>query len=103
MLKLGRFSGWLGERLAHYLLQPLKTYRTFSVAGEARLARVLQPADVLLVEGNTRVSTAIKYLTQSTWSHACIYIGRPLAERLGDPDKLLLEVDMIDGVSGIPL
>ncbi|MFT7141578.1 MAG: hypothetical protein ACI9B8_004016, partial [Sulfitobacter sp.] len=30
---------------------------------------VIKPGDVLLVEGRTRVSTAIKYLTQSTWSH----------------------------------
>jgi hypothetical protein len=33
------------------------------------------PGDVLLVEGNRRVSTTTKYLTQSTWSHAALYVG----------------------------
>jgi hypothetical protein len=35
----------------------------------------LRPGDVLLVEGKQRFSTAIKYLTQSNWSHAALYIG----------------------------
>lgn len=35
----------------------------------------LQRGDVVLVEGNTKFSTAIKYLSQSTWSHAMLYIG----------------------------
>jgi hypothetical protein len=30
---------------------------------------------VLLIEGNTRLSVIIKYLTQSTWSHAALYVG----------------------------
>jgi len=34
-----------------------------------KLTACLQAGDVLLVEGQTRVSVAIKYLTQSTWSH----------------------------------
>ena len=39
------------------------------------LRQCLQRADVVLVEGNTKFSTAIKYLSQSTWSHAMLYIG----------------------------
>ncbi len=35
----------------------------------------IQPCDVLLVEGSSRISTAIKYLTQSTWSHSAICVG----------------------------
>ena len=38
----------------------------------------LRPGDVLLVEGSSRISTAIKYLTQSTWSHAALFVGPPL-------------------------
>ncbi|HEY9035609.1 MAG TPA: YiiX/YebB-like N1pC/P60 family cysteine hydrolase [Pseudomonadales bacterium] len=103
MRPLGKAGEWFGTRIARYLLKPVKTYKSFAVAGEDRLSRVLQPGDVLLVEGNTRVSGAIKYLTQSTWSHACIYIGRPLGDRLGDPDLVLVEVDMVKGVVGIPI
>jgi hypothetical protein len=35
---------------------------------------------VLLVEGNNQISGVIKYLTQSTWSHAALYVG-PLDNR----------------------
>ena len=39
------------------------------------LRRTLQPGDVLLVEGNSRLAATIKFLTQSTWSHAALYVG----------------------------
>ena len=66
--------------------------------------RILQPGDVLLVEGNTRISTAIKYLTQSTWSHAALYVGDAMGQGL-DPEKspTLIEADLIKGVIAIPL
>ena len=40
----------------------------------------LRPGDVLLVEGNNHISGVIKYLTQSTWSHAALYVG-PIGDR----------------------
>jgi hypothetical protein len=33
--------------------------------------------EVLLVEGNGHISGVIKYLPQSTWSHAALYVGFP--------------------------
>ncbi|MGY0399251.1 MAG: YiiX/YebB-like N1pC/P60 family cysteine hydrolase [Ostreibacterium sp.] len=33
-------------------------------------------ADVILVEGRTRVSTVIQYITMTPWSHAALYIGK---------------------------
>lgn len=41
-----------------------------------RLSYELRPADILLVEGRSRVSNVIKMITQSPWTHAMIYIGR---------------------------
>ncbi|MEW8507711.1 MAG: YiiX/YebB-like N1pC/P60 family cysteine hydrolase [Candidatus Thiodiazotropha sp.] len=41
-----------------------------------RLSYELRPADVLLVEGRSRVSNVIKTITQSTWTHSALYIGR---------------------------
>ena len=35
----------------------------------------MRPADVLLVEGNQRVSRVISYLTTSPWSHAALFLG----------------------------
>jgi hypothetical protein len=63
------------------------------------LMACLQPGDVLLVEGQSRVSVAIKYLTQSTWSHAALYVGgaSSLADDQGRP-RCFLEADLRDGV-----
>ncbi|NGZ28329.1 MAG: hypothetical protein G8345_15740 [Magnetococcales bacterium] len=41
-----------------------------------RMLSALQPCDVLLIEGRSRVSEVIKIITQSPWSHAALYIGR---------------------------
>ncbi|MEO5333499.1 MAG: hypothetical protein H7839_15915 [Magnetococcus sp. YQC-5] len=40
-----------------------------------RMAEAIQPGDVLLVEGRSRISQVIKTITQSPWSHAALYIG----------------------------
>jgi len=59
---------------------------------------------VLLVEGNNHISGIIKYLTQSTWSHAALYVG-PIGERAtadGEP-LVLVEANIGEGVVGAPL
>ena len=53
-------------------------------------ADFIQPGDVLLVEGTTRISTAIKYLTQSTWSHAAMVVHASPAQ--------IIEADVKSGV-----
>jgi Permuted papain-like amidase enzyme, YaeF/YiiX, C92 family len=99
-----RVLSWMGTRLGHYLNQPIPNYRPLTTCAPSILAHTLRPGDVLLVEGNTRVSTAIKYLTQSTWSHAALYIGNALPlETPGGEVPVLLEVDMVQGVCAIPL
>lgn len=67
-----------------------------------RLLSCLQPGDVLLVEGNSRISTAIKYLTQSTWSHAALYVGfAPLVAAGRDGRHCFVEADIVDGVRSV--
>ncbi|MCW9023047.1 MAG: YiiX/YebB-like N1pC/P60 family cysteine hydrolase [Gammaproteobacteria bacterium] len=41
-----------------------------------RLCHEIHPGDVILVEGRSRVSDVIKMITQSSWTHSAIYIGR---------------------------
>ena len=41
-----------------------------------RIRQEVKPCDVILVEGRSRVSEVIKLITQSSWSHATLYIGR---------------------------
>lgn len=41
-----------------------------------RMKYEIKPGDVLLVEGHSRVSNVIRAITQSSWTHAALYIGR---------------------------
>lgn len=41
-----------------------------------RLKHEIRPGDVLLIEGRSRISTIIRTITQSPWTHAALYIGR---------------------------
>jgi hypothetical protein len=41
-----------------------------------RMRLEIRPADVVLVEGRSRVSNIIKNITLSSWTHAALYIGR---------------------------
>ncbi|WP_275287174.1 YiiX/YebB-like N1pC/P60 family cysteine hydrolase [Halomonas elongata] len=95
---LGRLGGWL----SHYLSQPLPGARSLTPANLEQLAASIAPGDVLLVEGNTRISTAIKYLTQSTWSHAALYVGEAYAEA-GGGEQGVIEVDIREGVRRVGL
>lgn len=94
----------LGRRIARVLQKETSGYRPFTPSDPVTLRRVLQPADILLVEGNQKVATAIKYLTQSTWSHAALYIG----DALGPPDdggegRTLIESNLGEGCVAVPL
>lgn len=59
----------------------------------------LKPGDVLLVEGSSRLSVVIKYLTQSSWSHAALYVGSEQALRFGAKNaECFIEADVAEGV-----
>jgi hypothetical protein len=95
---------WLGRRLADYLSQERPRGEQVGLVDPAVLAATLRPCDVLLVEGNTRLSVAIKYLTQSTWSHAALYVGSALGPVPAARDaKVLIEADVREGVRAVPL
>ena len=99
-----RMMGSIGRAIGRYLSEPVKNYRPLTTSAPSMLASALRPADVLLVEGNTRVSSGIKYLTQSTWSHAALYLGDAIAGGTdGEEPPVLLEVDMVEGVWAVPL
>src|SRR5690349_7247930 len=92
---------WLGRWLARFLSKRTHVHGTGPATAPARLLACLRPGDVLLVEGASRVSTVIKYLTQSTWSHAALYVGPLLSESGGDPRHCFVEADIVEGVRGV--
>ncbi|HVN27353.1 MAG TPA: YiiX/YebB-like N1pC/P60 family cysteine hydrolase, partial [Candidatus Binataceae bacterium] len=81
----------------------------------AQLRRTVRKCDVILVEGNERISECIKYLTQSSWSHSVLYVGdEPIKrnpakraefiEQYGtDADFLVVEALVESGVVLTPL
>ena len=94
----------VGRFLAHYLEKPAQGYEPFTPSDPDALRATLRPGDVLLVEGNNHISGVIKYLTQSTWSHAALYVG-PIGDRdTADGEPLVLvEANIGQGVVAAPL
>jgi len=101
---MNKIGGLIGRGLARFLEQPSRSYQPFSISDTETLRRCMQPGDVLLVEGNLRISVAIKYLTQSTWSHAALYVGEALDKKNQEGEALnLIEADLTQGVIAVPL
>lgn len=92
---------FIGRKLADFLSEPRHIHGTSVATAPERLLACLQPGDVLLVEGNTRISTAIKFLTQSTWSHAALYVGQLAHGRLSSPEHCFVEADLVEGVRSV--
>jgi hypothetical protein len=108
------FSPWEVARqfvirqFTRLLTKPLKNYTPRFPNDLAALKRQVRKGDIILVEGEQRVSEVIKYLTQSSWSHAAIYIGDELVRRhhpqlgqvraaFGDEVNLLLVEALVEG------
>lgn len=89
----------LGRWLARYLDRPSQHVSVATCEPEA-LAGAIQKGDVLLVEGSSRISGTVKYLTQSTWSHAALCIDTSDST---EDKMLLLEADVQNGVQTVTL
>lgn len=96
---------WVGNRIARRLADKRKpTSRTPLRTDIVMMQRVLRPADVLLVDGEGKISSAIRYLTQSSWSHAAIYVGDILESCTeGGERHRLIEANVGEGVVSAPL
>lgn len=105
--------------LADWFLRELtrrrKRYRRFVENDPVRLKATIRPGDVLLVDGDQRVSQAVKFLTMSTWSHSALFIGDALLRRgpelraeaqrrFGEESRFLIVEALVDkGVIASPL
>ena len=101
---MGIMLDTVGKLIAKYLQKEVPGYEPFTPSDPERLHDIIKEGDVLLVEGNNRVSGIIKYLTQSTWSHAALYVG-PIDGALepnGEP-HVLIEANIGEGVTTAPL
>lgn len=99
---LDRIGSWIAQRLE----TESSGYEPFTPSDPETLHRILQPGDILLVEGNQKISAAIKYLTQSTWSHAALYVGDALKgtdKNIYNGGNCLVEVELGVGCIAVPL
>src|SRR5215510_12531708 len=93
----------LGGRCCARLQQPDNGGEAFAPNDLTALRDTLRPGDVLLVEGKGRISGTIKYLTQSTWSHAALYVGPMAGTATGGEPHVLIEANIDEGVVSAPL
>ena len=100
---MNRLTVSLGKWLAAYLTKEIRVSSTAPPSDPLHLQETLRPGDVLLIEGLTRISTAIKYLTQSTWSHAALFIGENRLGATAPFDHCLIEADPLRGVCSTSL
>lgn len=105
---------WLIDFLADLLTSPVAHYERRGWNDPRALRKNIRKGDVLLVEGDQRISGAIKYLTQSSWSHAGLYIGDELLRRggekrdralalFGDDAQFLMVEALMEGVVVSPV
>ena len=98
------------------LLNRERPPRQFPLSDFERVSHELKPCDVILVEGRSRISDIIRWLTNSPWTHAALYIGRiydiedeELRETIssiydGEPgDRLIIESELGFGTVVRPL
>lgn len=89
-----RLKEAIGRQLARYLSRPISPPVKSATCTAERLAATIRKGDVLLLDGVSRFSVAIKYLTQSTWSHAALCVSDQRSKR----GVLFLEADVVEGV-----
>lgn len=93
----------IGRVLAQFLSKPRHPIHS-STSAPGLLEQTLQRGDVLLVEGTSRMAGGIKYITQSAWSHAALYVGPQLDMLDADGAPcVLVEADVNDGVRAVSL
>lgn len=98
------FLRGIGARLARHLSKPTRQTVRGPTNPPEKFRAALKKGDVILVEGASRFSIAIKYLTQSTWSHAALYIGDTVDSfDSGEEARVIVEADIKDGIRLMPL
>jgi hypothetical protein len=66
---------WLTTKIGHWLTKN-RPPRRVNLCDFDRIRYEIRPGDVLLIEGRNHISTIIRRITQSPWSHAALYVGR---------------------------
>ena len=91
---------WIWGKAVAWLTRPMKG-EILSPNDFECIMDSIRPADVLLVEGRTRVGEIIKILTRSSWSHSALCIGK--LDDIKNPTTAALVRQHYDGDGSAPL
>ena len=101
---MNRFLSASGRLLSRIIQREVRRLPPRSTIDARTIAKILKPGDVILVDGIQNVSVAIKYLTQSSWSHAAMYVGEAeITSGAQEREPAVIEVDLDKGCQIIPL
>ena len=93
---------WLWNLITDWLNEiPKSNQNPQAINNFEHMLGELQPADVVLFEGRSRVGEVIKIITLSQWTHAALYIGTQ--GDLKNPDALALVKKHYQGDPSLPL
>ena len=82
----------IGTQLAKFLTKERIHKDAYYKISIDSIKNILKPGDVVLVEGLSRISSAIQFITSSNWSHAAVFIGE--SESFS---HCLIEVKAVEG------
>ena len=83
---------FIGTQLAKFLTKEHVYVDSYYKISIQDIKLTVKPGDVILVEGQSRASSAIQFITGSNWSHAAVFIGKTKAF-----DHSLIEVKAVEG------
>ena len=66
---------WIVSKVGNWLNKTIESPKKY-LCDFDKISYEVRPGDVLLVEGRNRISRIIRRVTQSSWSHSALYIGR---------------------------
>jgi hypothetical protein len=94
---------WMFDRIEHLIGRLQSRAKPSTPDDSTGLRETLQAGDVLLVEGKGRISSSIKFLTHSTWSHSALYVGPSTGAATDGEPHVLIEANLGEGVVSAPL
>ncbi len=105
MARIDTWLDWTASKLTRHITCGADPAKTPTHSDIEQLRRTLRPGDILLVDGCDRVSAAIRYFTQSSWSHAAMYVGDipETADEIPGQRRSLVEVNLGEGCVATPL
>lgn len=79
-----RFLSYILSKFNNFLSKEDKLPKHTYLYDYDKMIQEIKPGDLLLVESHTRLGNIIRLISESTWTHSALYIGK--AEDIKDPN-----------------